>query len=203
MSAHPSRFAKAIKLFQRHGGAMRMSEALRLGLSRKTLYAMRDSGDLEQLSRGVYRLKGMPELGNPDLVTVAMRAPRGVFCLISALVYHDLTTQVAHEVYLAVERDSEPPRIEYPPVRLFFFSGPAFHEGIEQPKLDGFRVRIYSPEKTVADVFKFRNKLGMDVALEALRLWRERRGRKVELLLGHARHCRVERVIRPYLEALQ
>jgi predicted transcriptional regulator of viral defense system len=203
MRAHPPRFAKAIKLFQRQGGVMRMSEALRLGLSRKTLYGMRDSGDLEQLSRGIYRLKGMPELGNPDLVTVAMRVPQGVFCLISALVYHDLTTQVPHEVYLAVERNSEPPRIEYPPVRLFYFSGPAFHEGIEQHKLDSLRVRIYSPEKTVADVFKFRNKLGMDVALEALRLWRERRGRKVELLLEHARHCRVERVIRPYLEALQ
>jgi predicted transcriptional regulator of viral defense system len=180
-----------------------MSEALRLGLTRKTLYAMRNAAVLEQLSRGVYRLKELPPLGSPDLVTISTRIPNGVICLVSALAQHELTTQVPHQVYVAVERGSEPPRVDYPPVRLFWFSGPAFHEGVEVKKLDGLPVRIYSPEKTIADCFKYRNKLGMDVVLEALRLWNERRGRKVEVLLQHARHCRVERVIRPYLEALQ
>ena len=179
-----------------------MAEVLRHGIPRATLYGMRDDGIVEQLSRGVYRLKSSPMLGHPDLVTVAARVPRGVICLISALAYHRLTTQIPHEVYLAVERGSEPPRIAYPPVRLFYFSGVAFREGIEEHKLDGVRVRIYNAEKTIADCFKFRNKLGMDVVLEALRLWKERRGKKVETLLMHARQCRVEDVIRPYLEAL-
>jgi predicted transcriptional regulator of viral defense system len=179
-----------------------MAEILRSGIPRATLYGMRDDGIVEQLSRGVYRLKIAPMLGYPDLVTVVARVPHGVICLISALAYHRLTTQIPHEVYLAVERGSEPPRIAYPPVRLFYFSGASFREGIEEHKLDRVRVRIYNPEKTIADCFKFRNKVGMDVVLEALRLWKERRAKKVETLLMHARQCRVEGVIRPYLEAL-
>jgi hypothetical protein len=104
---------------------------------------------------------------------------------------------------VAVERGSERPGLDYPPVRLFWFSDAAFREGIEVHKLDKVSVRIYSPEKTIADCFKFRHKLGMDVVLEALRLWNERPGRDVEVLLAHARQCRVERVMRPYLEAIQ
>lgn len=189
-------------LFRAHGGTLRMSEAIRLGMNRRRLYAMRDLGVLDQVSRGIYRLRGLAALGSPDLVTVAKRVPRGVVCLISALAYHELTTQVPHEVYVALAKGAEPPRIDYPPIRLFWFSGAAFSEGIESRKIDGIPVRIYNPEKTLADCFKFRNKLGMDVALEALKLWRERRGRHVQALLTYARHCRVERVMRPYLEAV-
>jgi len=164
---------------------------------------MRDAGVLEMLTRGLYRLRGLPPLGNPDLVTIAKRVPQGVVCLISALAFHRLTTQVPHEIHVALRKGAEPPRIEYPPVHLYWFSGAAFSEGIEIHKMDGVLVRIYGPEKTIADCFKFRHKIGMDVVLEALRAWRERRGRNVETLLRHARHCRVERVMRPYLEALQ
>jgi predicted transcriptional regulator of viral defense system len=195
-------FPRERAIFRAHGGTLRMSEAIRLGMSRHELYGMRDAGVLEQVSRGLYRLHDLPALGSPDLVTIAKRVPQGVVCLISALAYHELTTQVPHEVYVALVKGSEAPRIDYPPVRLFWFSGAAFTEGIETRKVDGLPVRIYSPEKTIADCFKFRNKLGMDVVLEALKLWRERRGRHVQALLTHARHCRVERVMRPYLEAL-
>jgi predicted transcriptional regulator of viral defense system len=188
--------------FREHGGVLRASEATRLGLKRKTIYAMRDAGALEPISRGLYRLHDLPPLGNPDLVTVAKRAPRGVICLISALAYHELTTQVPHEIHLALRKGSKAPRIEYPPVRVFWFSGAAFTEGVETPQIDGVPVRIYSAEKTIADCFKFRHKLGMDVVLEALRAWRERRARNLDALLRHARQCRVERVMRPYLEAL-
>lgn len=195
-------FTQERALFRAHGGTLRMSEAIHLGMSRRTLYAMRDAGVLEQVSRGLYRLHDLPALGNPDLVTIAKRIPQGVVCLISALAYHELSTQVPHEVHVALEKGAEAPRVQYPPVRLFWFSGSAFTEGIETRKVDGLPVRIYSPEKTIADCFKFRNKLGMDVVLEALKLWRERRSRHAQVLLEHARHCRVERVMRPYLEAL-
>jgi predicted transcriptional regulator of viral defense system len=163
---------------------------------------MRDEGVLTQLARGTYRLASLPELGEPDLVAVAKRIPSGVICLISALSFHDLTTQIPHAVDVAVGRGAEVPRIEYPPVRLYWFSGEALTRGIETPAVDGQKVRIYSAEKSIADAFKYRNKIGMDVAIEALRNWSARRGRKLQRLLEFARICRVERVVRPYLEAL-
>lgn len=179
-----------------------MSQALGLGLSRKALYGMRDAGLLDVLGRGLYRLSAMEPLGHPDLVTVAARVPRGVICLVSALDFHGLTTQVPHAVDVALERGATRPRLEHPPTRFFWFSGAAFHEGIESHVLDGHGVRIYGPEKTLVDCFKYRNKLGMDVVLEALRLWTERRRKHLSALLLHSRQCRVDKVMRPYLEAL-
>jgi predicted transcriptional regulator of viral defense system len=196
-------FSKERAAIRSRGGMLRMADALRLGINRKTFYAMRDAGVLEQLSRGLFRLRGLSPLANPDLVTVAVRIPQGVICLVSALAFHELTTQVPHEVDVAIERGKNVPRIDYPPVRVFRFSGAAFREGVETHTLDGVGVRIYSAEKTIADCFKFRNKLGMEVVLEALRFWRRRRRRNLDRLLEHAHHCRVERVLRPYLEALQ
>ena len=192
---------RAERIFRDHGGTLRMAAALAAGIPRRTLYAMRDEGIIAQLSRGVYRLKDMPELGTPDLITIATRVPRGVICLISALAFHELTTQIPHAVDVALPKGSEQPRIEYPPVNVYRFSGAAFTSGIETRKLDGHGVRIYSPEKSIADAFKYRNKLGTDVAVEALKMWRGRRRAPVERLLEQARVCRVERIIRPYLEA--
>jgi predicted transcriptional regulator of viral defense system len=196
-------FAAVRQLFRAQGGTLRMSEALRQGVPRRTLYAMRDAGVIEAISRGLYRLRELGPLGRPDLVAVALRIPDGVICLLSALALHELTTQIPHAVHVAIERDrGKPARIDHPPVQVHRFSGAAFHEGIEVHRMDGTAVRIYGPEKSVADVFKYRNKLGLDVALEALRLWSERRGRSPQTLITFARHCRVERVMRPYLEAL-
>jgi predicted transcriptional regulator of viral defense system len=179
-----------------------MSEALAAGLNRRNLYALRDAGTITQLSRGVYRLASLPDLETPDLVTVATRVPDGVVCLISALAYHELTTQIPHAVDIALRRGAERPRIDYPPVSVHWFSDAAFTSGIETPTVDGQQLRVYSAEKSVADAFKYRSKLGLDVALEALRTWRGRRGAVIERLLDQARVCRVERVMRPYLEAL-
>ena len=179
-----------------------MSEALRLGINRKRLYAMRDAGVLEPVTRGLYRLASLEPLAHPDLVMVARLVPQGVLCLISALSFHELTTQVPHAIDVALERGARKPRIDYPPTRFFWFSGPAFHEGIETHTLDHVSVRIYDPEKTLADCFRYRNQLGMDVVLEALRLWRERRRKKLDVLLKYARIRHVERAMRPYLEAM-
>jgi predicted transcriptional regulator of viral defense system len=197
-------FSRERAIIRSRGGMLRMADALRLGINRKVFYAMRDAGVLEQLSRGLFRLHGLSPLANPDLVTVAVRIPEGVICLVSALAYHELTTQVPHEVDVAIERGKKNvPRIDYPPVRVFRFSGAAFRVGTETHRLDGVGIRIYSAEKTIADCFKFRNKLGMEVVLDALRFWRRRPRRNLDRLLQHAHHCRVERVLRPYLEALQ
>lgn len=196
------RFQRAVTVFEKHGGILRTAEALRAGIHPHTLYAMRDAGTLERISRGVYRLAERLPLGNPDLVTVAKRVPNGVICLISALAFHDLTTQIPHEVHLALPRGAEEPRLDFPPIRTFRFTGKSFTEGIEIHRLDGVPVRIYSPEKTLADCFKFRNKIGLDVVIEALRFYRERRKIKVEELMRLASVCRVQKVIRPYMEAL-
>jgi predicted transcriptional regulator of viral defense system len=195
-------FEREVELFRRHGGGLRMSEALRLGINRKTLYAMRDAGVLESVTRGLYRLASLDPLAHPDLVTVTTRVPQGVLCLISALSFHELTTQVPHTIDVALERGTRKPRLDYPPTRFFWFSGPAFHEGIETHTLDGVPVRIYDPEKTLADCFRYRNQLGMDVVLEALRLWRERRRKKLDVLLKYAHMRHVERAMRPYLEIM-
>jgi len=196
------RLEQARQTFREHGGILRMSEAIRAGIHRRILYAMRDTGIVQVLSRGLYRLAELPPLGNPDLVTVTRRAPGGVICLVSALAYHELTTQIPHEVYLALPRGAEPPRIDHPPTRVFWFQGAAFSEGVGRYPVDGVSVPIYSPEKTLADCFKYRNKIGLDVAVEALRLYRERKSVRADELLRFARVCRVEQVMRPYLEAL-
>ncbi len=181
---------------------MRTGQAIKAGIHPRTLYEMLEAGLIERLSRGVYRLADLPPLGNPDLVSVAIRAPGSVICLISALAFHELTTQVPHQVHIAVERDSRIPRIDYPPVRVFRFSERAFKAGIESHRMDNVTVRIYGPEKTVADCFKYRNKIGLDTAVEALKLYRGRRPAKMDELLRFARVCRVYNIMRPYLEAL-
>jgi len=197
-----SRFDRAVSVFKKHGGIIRTALALRAGIHPSTLYAMRDAGTLEVVSRGVYRLAGNKPLGNPDLVTIATRVPNGVFCLISALAFHEITTQIPHEVHVALPRGAEEPRLDHPPIKTYRFSGEAFTEGVETHELDGVSVRIYNPEKTLADCFKFRNKVGLDTAVEGVRLYRERRIIKVDDLMRYAAICRVEKIIRPYLEAI-
>ena len=197
-----SRFDRAVAIFKKHGGILRTAKALRAGIHPSTLYAMRDSGSIEVVSRGVYRLAGSEPLGNPDLVIVATRVRGGVICLISALAFHKITTQIPHEVHVALLRGAEEPRLEHPPIKTYRFTGQAFTAGIETHELDGVSVRIYSLEKTLADCFKFRNKIGLDTAVEAVRFYRERRSVKVDALMRYATICRVEKVIRPYLQAI-
>jgi len=193
---------RARSIFLHHGGVLRTKDALRLGIHPETLYRMRNSGKLTSLGRGLYRLSDLPPLGSPDLVTVAIKVPSGVICLISALAFHELTTQIPHEVYVALPRGAEPPRLDHPPIRVFWFTKGAFEFGVETYKLDGAQVRIYSPEKTVADCFKYRNKIGLDTAREALKLYLARRKKNLDTLLDAAKACRVSKVMRPFLEAL-
>ena len=190
------------KLCRRHGGVIRTAQAIRAGVHPRTLYALRDSGFLERLARGLYRLAELPKIGDPDLVTVALKVPAGVICLISALAHHELTTQIPHEVSVALPRHMEPPRLRFPPIRTYWFSPEAIRAGIEELTLDDVRVRMFCPEKTVADCFKYRNKLGLDVAMEALRFYCKRRRRNIDELLHYARIDRVQNVMRPYLEAM-
>ncbi len=192
----------ALKKFLATGGILRTREALKAGIHPRTLYELRDSGQIEQLSRGLFRLAEMPSLSNPDLVAVALKIPKGVLCLISALAWHELTTQIPHEIYIALPRGTEPPRLNYPPIRRYSFSGKAYTEGIETHTVDGVSLRVYCREKTLADCFKHRNRIGLDTVLEALKSYCQRGPVNTEMLLHYAEICRVKSVITPYLEAL-
>jgi len=192
----------AIQTFRDHGGVLRTSEILRLGVHPRTLYQLRDSSQITELSRGVYRLTELSPLENSDLITVTKRVPTGVICLISALSFHNITNEIPHEVYLALPTGKEKPTLDFPPTRVFHFSSETYSAGIEEHIVGEDLVKIYSREKTIADCFKFRNRIGMDVTVEALRMCLNHGGSRKKVL-EFARICRVENVIRPYLEAIQ
>ncbi|WMP16248.1 type IV toxin-antitoxin system AbiEi family antitoxin domain-containing protein [Thiothrix lacustris] len=189
-------------LFRTHGGQLRMSDALTLGISRYRLYQLRDEGIIEVVSRGIYRLTELPTISNPDLVTIALRYPNAVICLVSALAWHEMTTQIPHAVTVAVPPNTRLPVLDYPPIKAYRFATPAFNAGVEKINIDSITIRIYNAEKTLVDCFKFRNKIGMDVVIEALQLYRRRKHLNLPALLRYASICRVEKVMRPYLEAI-
>ncbi|MGE4420608.1 MAG: type IV toxin-antitoxin system AbiEi family antitoxin domain-containing protein [Sulfurimonas sp.] len=191
-----------VKIFRKCGGQLRMSEAIEHGITRYMLYSFRDKGIIDQISRGVYRLSELPPVSNPDLVTVALRYPNAVVCLISALSFHEITTQIPHKVSIAIPRNSYPPSLEYPPLLVHRFTDQAYQAGIEEHQIDGVTVKVYSQEKTLADCFKFRNKIGMDVVLEALKLYKRRKKFDHRKILEYAKICRVDKIVRPYLEAI-
>jgi predicted transcriptional regulator of viral defense system len=193
---------KAVDIFRAKGGQLRMHEAIKHGISRYMLYTLRDQGVISQVSRGGYRLVELPPIGHPDLVTIGLRLPKAVICLVSALAFHELTTQVPHQVSIALPRGSRRPVIDSPPIMMHRFSEPSFRKGVEMHSIDGVPVKIFSIEKTLADCFKFRNKVGMDVVLEALKLYKARKKLDLNLVLHYAKICRVDRVMKPYLEGI-
>lgn len=201
-SSKSNRFQMAVSTLKQKGGVLKTSEILKAGIHPSTLYSLVKNGELERISRGVYRLIDNPPLSNPDLILVAKRIPKGVICLLSALSFHDITTHIPHEIHIALSFGAEEPRLEYPPIRTFRFSNRAFTEGIQIHRIDRAKIQVYSPEKTLADCFKFRNTIGLDTAIEALKLYRDRRDMKIDEIMHFAKICRVAKIMRPYLEAL-
>lgn len=192
----------AARIFARHEGVMRTSDALAAGIHRRTLYWMRDAGQLEPLSRGVYHLTSHELPAKPDVAAVMRRTPKAVLCLVSALDLHEVGTQIPGEVQIALPRDVRPPRIDYPRVRVFHMSPQSLAAGVEERATEGVTLRVFNVAKTVADCFKYRSSVGLDVAIEALQeVIRERRAAPGEIM-EYARVDRVQNVIRPYLEAL-
>jgi predicted transcriptional regulator of viral defense system len=194
----------AISTFRRHGGVLRTTQALAHGIHPATLYQLHEEGRLTRLSRGLYRLAESKEFSNPDLAVVAAKAPQAVVCLISALAYHGITTQVPRVVYLAVPRGSyDRIKLGSPPVKVYRFDAATFDKGIETHQIDGRPIRVYNVARTVVDCFKYRNKLGLDIALEALRFARARKKVSNREFLEFARALRLERVMGPYLQIMQ
>lgn len=183
-------------------GVVRPRDAETKGISRPRLGRMTRKGELERVGRGLYVPANTAITEHHTLVEAAARVPHGTVCLLSALRFHELGTQSPHEVWLAVDRKARKPTVDWPPLRIVRFSGDALTFGLETHVLEGIPVRITTREKTVADCFKYRNKVGLDVALEALREYLRSRKRSVDELVRAARVCRVSRVMQPYLEAM-
>jgi predicted transcriptional regulator of viral defense system len=186
----------------RNLGVIRPRDVAASGMSRTSIQRLSESGALERVGRGLYVPAGTKITEHHTLAEAASRVPGGVICLLSALSFHRMTTQSPHEVWLAIDVKARKPNASWPPLRIVRFSGRARTFGVEQHVVEGIAVPVTSRAKTVADCFKYRNKIGLDVALEALKEYLGKRGRSMEALEQAAEVCRVGRIIRPYIEAL-
>jgi len=186
----------------RERGVLSVREVEAQGIHSQLLTRLVAEGVIERVARGRYQLANRKQMNHSSLVLVAASVPRGVVCLLSALDFHGVGTQVPGKVWIALDRRVRRPALKWPPLQVVRFSGKALTEGVETHVFDGHPVRVYGVAKTIADCFKYRNKIGIDIAMEALREgWAERRFTMDEIS-RYARICRVHRVIRPYLELL-
>lgn len=190
-----------VSILDSMGGIARTSELLEAGVHPRDVYAARDNGVIVEITRGVFRLASRV-VTEPDLVVVATRMPKAVLCLITALHLHGLTQEIPRAVHVALPRGVHPARLDHPPLEVYHFSPASYAAGVEVRELDGVSVRVTTPSKSVADAFKFRARVGQEAALDALRQALATRAATPAELDRMARVCRVQRVMRPYLEAL-
>jgi predicted transcriptional regulator of viral defense system len=183
-------------------GIVRPRDMDKYGIHRKYIHMLYNQGILNRIGRGLYTLPETEPSENRSIAEACKRVPSGVVCLLSALRFHDLTTQSPYEVWMAIDNKARSPKELGIPIRIARFSGKVLTSGIEQYNIEGVTVRVYSPAKTVADCFKFRNKIGLDVALEALRDCHRARKCTMDDLWKYAKICRVANIMKPYLESL-
>ncbi|MFC4419254.1 type IV toxin-antitoxin system AbiEi family antitoxin domain-containing protein [Cupriavidus pampae] len=186
----------------RQKGLLRASDLDAIDVPRVILTRLTKAGLLEKIGRSLYRLPDAQASEFESLGTVATIVPQAVFCLLTALQFHELTTQLPRQIWIAMPRGSHPPRIDYPPVKMVQFRDDTYSAGVEVVERDGINLRVYSAAKTVADCFKFRNKIGLDVALDALKDARAHGKASVDDIWHFAKICRVANVMRPYLESV-
>ena len=194
--------AQRIISLAKQKGLLRASDLDAIEAPRVVLTRLTEAGLLERVSRGLYRLPSHPGSEHEGLATVAAKVPQAVFCLLTALQFHELTTQLPRQVWIAMPRGSHLPRLDYPPIKMVQMTGAVYTAGIEEHLRDGVTLSVYSAAKTVADCFKHRNKIGLEVALEALKDARAERMASADDLWRYAKVCRVAHVMRPYLEAI-
>ena len=183
-------------------GLLRASDLGAIAAPRVVLTRLIETGRLERIGRGLYRLPGALVSEHESLAAIAIKVPQAVFCLLTALQFHELTTQLPRQVWIAMPRGSHAPRINYPPIRMVQFAGNTYMTDVEHFVRDGVTLRVYGVAKTVADCFKHRNKIGLDVALEALQDARARGKATIDDLWRCAELCRVANVMRPYMEVV-
>ncbi|MEI6057109.1 MAG: type IV toxin-antitoxin system AbiEi family antitoxin domain-containing protein [Lentisphaerota bacterium] len=183
-------------------GIIRASDCKKSGISRNYLYKLGKAGILLKISRGLYTLTDIPSTEYLTLIEVAKRTANAVFCLLTALSFHRITTQIPHEVWISIPRGSWRPNIEYPSLNISILSKDAYSFAIQEHKIKGIIIKVYSPAKTIADCFKFRNKVGLDVAIEALKETLRSKKATIDEIMRAAQINRVTKIMRPYLEAI-
>ncbi len=188
--------------FTKEKGIVRPKDVEELGIKRHILYSLYKKGLLIKIARGMYILPNAPITEYQNLIKVAKKIPSAVVCLISALSFHEITTQIPNELWVAVPRDTWRPKIDYPPLHYTVMNKKTYSFGIQEVDINGVLVKVYTPAKTVADCFKFRNKVGLDVAIEALREVLKTRKATINELVEAAKINRVLKIMRPYLEAI-
>lgn len=196
------RTQKLMSFFQSHGGVARFSAILRAGFHPDSLSALEKEGRVEKIARGLYRVANYTPGSHPDLVIASLQAPRGVICLLSALSFYEATSEIPRYVDLAIPQGTHANRIKYPPVRFYRFAPKTWKAGIEKHQIEGHRIKVYSLAKTIADCFKFRNKIGIDPARDALKVAVTEKGIKLKDIIQYAKICRVDSIVKPILEAM-
>ena len=192
--------SRALALLRRQG-VLRLRDFQRSGVAKAAILRLTNAGELERVGRGLYALPGREVGESESLVQVAKRVPEGVACLLTALSFHNLTDQNPSKVWLAIDRKARQPQLDWPPLEVVWWSGKLLAFGVTERTIDGVHVKVTAPAKTVADCLKYRNKIGVDVAIQAIREYRRGR-RSIDDLFEAARVCRVERTLRTYLEAM-
>ena len=202
MKAASNTTESTILQMARKTGVVRAREIREAGLHPEYLRKLCKSGQLIRTGRGLYVLADGDFKEHHSIAEACKRVPHGIVCLLSALSYYEIGTQNPHQIWMAIDRAMRKPKVDYPPIRIFRFSGPSLKEGIEEKKIEGVSVQVYNPAKTLADCFKYRNKVGIDVAIEALKeCWRSRRC-EIDELIYYAKICRVRNIMQPYMEAI-
>lgn len=196
------KYEKIIKIFKSHKGYARSKDILTQGFHSRDIKSILDKGIVIKVKNGLYRLADTPVISNQSFIDLACAVPEGVICLLSALSYYELTTFNPSIICMAIHHKSWRPKIKYPPVEFYYFSTKQFETGIDEIKIKGHRVRIYCPEKTICDCFRYRNKLGLDVAKEGLSEYLKRRDRNLEKVLEYAEICRVKRLLETWINAM-
>ncbi|PIP11899.1 MAG: transcriptional regulator [bacterium (Candidatus Stahlbacteria) CG08_land_8_20_14_0_20_40_26] len=196
------RTRELMSFFQKQGGVVRFSAILKAGFHPDSLIALEKEGKVERIALGLYRVVDYEPGSHPDLVIASLQAPRGVICLLSALSFYEATSEIPKYVDIAIPQGTHANRIKYPPVKFYRFAPEVWKVGIEEYKLEGHKIRVYNLAKTIADCFKFRNRIGINTALEALKVAVTEKGTKPKEIMQYAKICRVDNIIKPRLEAM-
>jgi len=193
---------KIIKIFKTHNGYARSKDILAEGIHPRDIKSILDKGIVIKVKNGLYRLSDTPVISNQSFIDLACAVPEGVICLLSALSYYEMTTFNPSIISMAIHRKSWRPKIEYPPVEFYYFSKKQFEAGIDKINIRGYKISIYCREKTICDCFRYRNKLGIDIAKEGLSEYLRRKDRNLERLLKYAEICRVKKLMEIWINAM-
>lgn len=197
-----SKNRELINFFKKHNGTARFSTILKAGFHPDSLVYLEKAGKVEKIARGLYRLTNYALGSHPDLVVASLQVSRGVVCLLSALAFHEATSEIPKHVDLAIPQDTRANKIKYPPVRFYRFASRAWEVGIEEYEIEGRKIKVYNLAKTIADCFKFRNKIGMDIARDALKVAVAEKNIKPKEIMHYAKICRVDSIVKQILEAI-